>query len=97
MEINFCTRIHSSTATRSTFSAFHDTRNLRRAPLYVDSVVVVTELAKGQGKQTKKLVKLSRMWNIPIVGFMKKLDRKGGTGTGINKSRQFCQDHVAGF
>ena len=43
----------------------------------VDSVIVVIDVAKGVEEQTKKLVKVCRMRNIPIIVFINKLDREG--------------------
>ena len=43
----------------------------------VDSVIVVIDVAKGVEEQTKKLVEVCRMRNIPIIVFINKLDREG--------------------
>lgn len=43
----------------------------------VDSVIVVIDVAKGVEAQTEKLVRVSRMRNIPIIVFINKLDRMG--------------------
>ncbi len=43
----------------------------------VDSVIVVIDVAKGVEEQTKKLVEVCRMRNIPMIVFINKLDREG--------------------
>ena len=43
----------------------------------VDSVIVVIDVAKGVEDQTKKLVEVCRMREIPIIVFINKLDREG--------------------
>ena len=43
----------------------------------VDSVIVVVDVAKGVEEQTKKLVEVCRMRNIPMIVFINKLDREG--------------------
>ncbi len=43
----------------------------------VDSVIVVIDVAKGVEEQTKKLVEVCRMRNIPIIVFINKMDREG--------------------
>ncbi len=43
----------------------------------VDSVIVVIDVAKGVEEQTKKLVEVCRMRNIPVIVFINKLDREG--------------------
>lgn len=43
----------------------------------VDSVIVVIDVAKGVEEQTKKLVEVCRMRNIPMLVFINKLDREG--------------------
>ena len=42
-----------------------------------DSVIVVIDVAKGVEAQTKKLVKVCRLRDIPIIIFINKLDREG--------------------
>ncbi|MEC3907285.1 peptide chain release factor 3 [Tamlana sp. 2201CG12-4] len=43
----------------------------------VDSVIVVIDVAKGVEEQTKKLVEVCRMRNIPMIVFINKMDREG--------------------
>ncbi|HRQ31287.1 MAG TPA: peptide chain release factor 3 [Saprospiraceae bacterium] len=43
----------------------------------VDSAIVVIDVAKGVEEQTKKLVSVCRMRNIPMIVFINKLDREG--------------------
>ena len=43
----------------------------------VDSVIVVIDVAKGVEEQTKKLVEVCQMREIPIIVFINKLDREG--------------------
>ncbi|MFL2639224.1 MAG: peptide chain release factor 3 [Flavobacteriaceae bacterium] len=43
----------------------------------VDSVIVVIDVAKGVEEQTKKLVEVCQMREIPIIIFINKLDREG--------------------
>ena len=43
----------------------------------VDSVIVVVDVAKGVEEQTKKLVSVCRLRNIPMIVFINKLDREG--------------------
>ncbi len=43
----------------------------------VDSVIVVIDVAKGVEPQTKKLVEVCRIRDIPIIIFINKLDREG--------------------
>lgn len=43
----------------------------------VDSVIVVIDAAKGVERQTRKLMKVCRMRNTPVIIFINKLDRDG--------------------
>ncbi|PLX25590.1 MAG: peptide chain release factor 3, partial [Salinivirgaceae bacterium] len=43
----------------------------------VDSVIVVIDAAKGVEAQTRKLMKVCRMRNTPVIVFVNKLDREG--------------------
>ncbi len=43
----------------------------------VDSVIIVVDGAKGVEAQTKKLMKVCRMRNTPVIVFINKLDREG--------------------
>lgn len=43
----------------------------------VDSVIVVIDVGRGVEEQTKKLVEVCRMRNIPMIVFINKLDREG--------------------
>ena len=43
----------------------------------VDSAIVVVDIAKGVETQTKKLVKVCRMRDTPLIFFVNKMDREG--------------------
>lgn len=43
----------------------------------VDSVIIVVDVAKGVEQQTRKLMEVCRMRNIPVIIFVNKLDREG--------------------
>ncbi len=45
----------------------------------VDSVILVVDSVKGVEEQTEKLMKVCRMRNTPVMIFVNKLDREGGS------------------
>ena len=45
----------------------------------VDSVILVVDSVKGVEEQTEKLMKVCRMRNTPVIIFVNKMDREGGS------------------